>query len=756
MSGPMSRGLFLVGLLSLGLAVSASPAAAQSVPLTVTGVPEFTEPLSSYSVTVSIPAQTVPVNACVRSNRSDVQMTPGQFSFAPGETSKVVTLTTGPGGQAAIGGLASLASLPDGCGILNPVFTWVRFRLSVNVPGMTRMGSSRTVSVSVMSTSIPQPITVTLSASGAGAEGTTLSPSVLTLAAGQSNAQFTIIPGRTQGDLVISATPSGAGLPYVTGVVTGTTPVGGAIGLQGLTANSIPAGGSQTFNIGLLGGNPPFSATTPFTVTAHVSSSLAISGAPATLTFQPGDLTRPLTLSAPSTLGDFTLSFATTSPYVATTAQYSLKVRGLLTFENKPIALAPGQTSAPITVRLSHPSPTAFSAPITLSGNAGATATPLSFSAGATTATFTITAGAGSSTLNVNVVPDQATSYFRPASFVLPVTTATVTPAGLGVTITPAPEGNAPAATLTFQEVINGGITRLIAITSPLAPPSGYEVPGTPLYFAIQSTALLSGEITACVSYADAQTTDPSELRLFRWVNPGPWLNVTESLNTGTQQICGTAQAGQNAPNTVQWAIFRPNTPPTVSVITGAELVAANTASTFTAKVHDVDDDDELTATWIWGDGTTSPATITNNVTHGIASGEHAWSTGGTKQVTLVVTDGANTVSSEVFIVTVDAAPPSINSLTATPGFVWPPDNKMHAIELTVDATDDSGAVPVCVITGVTEASASKQAEYSLTGPLSASIKAHPHSAYTFTVTCSDAANRTSTKTVTVKIEHVK
>lgn len=119
---------------------------------------------------------------------------------------------------------------------------------------------------------------------------------------------------------------------------------------------------------------------------------------------------------------------------------------------------------------------------------------------------------------------------------------AAVTPAGTGV-----PIQVGPAVSMTFDNVTVSGETRLEPVSSGPAPPVGFEiVPADPaLYYDLTTTAVFSGNVEICITYDPAWVQGPeSGLLLYHYdvAIPG-WTDITSSLDTGNNVICGVASA---------------------------------------------------------------------------------------------------------------------------------------------------------------------------------------------------------------------
>jgi hypothetical protein len=105
-------------------------------------------------------------------------------------------------------------------------------------------------------------------------------------------------------------------------------------------------------------------------------------------------------------------------------------------------------------------------------------------------------------------------------------------------------------------------------------------------------------------------------------------------------------------------------------------------------------------------------------------------------------------------VVPPDATAPVVTSLTASPGYLWPPNGKMVHVVLSVQATDDLDASPQCTLTSVTGGGAG---DASVTGALTAIVRAEKNGdgsvrVYTFQVTCVDDAGNSSTWTTGVAV----
>ena len=135
----------------------------------------------------------------------------------------------------------------------------------------------------------------------------------------------------------------------------------------------------------------------------------------------------------------------------------------------------------------------------------------------------------------------------------------------------------------------------------------------------------------------------------------------------------------------------------------------------------------------------------------------------GTTEVVCVATDSSLNETTATFNVTVvaDTTPPVVESITATPGTLSPPNHEMVAVTLTVVATDDLDPNPSSQIISVTSnqpidgtGDGDQSPDWEITGALTLNLRAERASGedrvYTILVATTDASGNTTTSTVTV------
>ena len=126
---------------------------------------------------------------------------------------------------------------------------------------------------------------------------------------------------------------------------------------------------------------------------------------------------------------------------------------------------------------------------------------------------------------------------------------------------------------------------------------------------------------------------------------------------------------------------------------------------------------------------------------------------GATYSFTVTCHDAAGNAASSVVDVVVprDTTAPSIAGVTANPSSVGPPNGKMVPVTVSVSATDDSGQTPICSLSSVTGAGAAAD-DVSVTGALTALVRAVGGRTYAFGVACRDSEGNSAAGSVSVAV----
>jgi hypothetical protein len=128
----------------------------------------------------------------------------------------------------------------------------------------------------------------------------------------------------------------------------------------------------------------------------------------------------------------------------------------------------------------------------------------------------------------------------------------------------------------------------------------------------------------------------------------------------------------------------------------------------------------------------------------------------GTTTLTYFATDNAGKQEApKTLTVRIDATPPAISTAAASPKVLWPPNDTL--VPVSVSIADKSDAKLLCKITKITSNEAVTPADAQITGNLTAKLRAQRLATcagrtYTLTVQCTDAAGNKSINPVTVTV----
>ncbi len=104
------------------------------------------------------------------------------------------------------------------------------------------------------------------------------------------------------------------------------------------------------------------------------------------------------------------------------------------------------------------------------------------------------------------------------------------------------PDGTPTTVDVTFESVAEAGTTTVTATSAPTGEtpvtPPNFKVGQPAVYYDVSTTAIFSGDVTLCFSWQEGQFHNENAIKLFHYEN-NVWLNVTTSLDTNGNQICG-------------------------------------------------------------------------------------------------------------------------------------------------------------------------------------------------------------------------
>ena len=130
--------------------------------------------------------------------------------------------------------------------------------------------------------------------------------------------------------------------------------------------------------------------------------------------------------------------------------------------------------------------------------------------------------------------------------------------------------------------------------------------------------------------------------------------------------------------------------------------------------------------------------------------------------VRLTVDDGNGKTATDTVKITVkDNTPPAINSVSASPSVLWPPNHNMRSVTVSVNVSDPRDTDVSCVIVSVTsnEPEGDNAPDWEITGDLTVKLRAERSGkgdgrVYTINVECTDDSGNSSESSVNVTVLH--
>ena len=98
--------------------------------------------------------------------------------------------------------------------------------------------------------------------------------------------------------------------------------------------------------------------------------------------------------------------------------------------------------------------------------------------------------------------------------------------------------GETPA-TVSFDDVLEGGTTSVATSPTGPPPPTGFKLGTPPIYYELFTTAVFAGSVQVCIDYSGTVFKKPETLRLFHDDGTG-WADITTSNDLVASVICGT------------------------------------------------------------------------------------------------------------------------------------------------------------------------------------------------------------------------
>jgi len=246
------------------------------------------------------------------------------------------------------------------------------------------------------------------------------------------------------------------------------------------------------------------------------------------------------------------------------------------------------------------------------------------------------------------------------------------------------------------------------------------------------------GAVATFVASAEDEKDGPVAVTL------SPTSGSTFPLGTTVVTATATDSAGQTATDTFE-VIVEDTTAPALS-LPGALMVEAASAAGAVVQIAATAQDivsGSVPVTLTPASGSTFPL--------------------GTTIVTATATDAAgNTATGELTVTVRDTTAPVIQLLAASPNVVWPPNHKMHTINLAVqvaEAVDAAPATRILTVASNEPEEGTLAQDWAIIGELTLQVRAERAGGgsgrvYTITVESRDAAGNASTRAVDVVVRH--
>ncbi|MGH7204110.1 MAG: SdrD B-like domain-containing protein [Candidatus Levyibacteriota bacterium] len=287
------------------------------------------------------------------------------------------------------------------------------------------------------------------------------------------------------------------------------------------------------------------------------------------------------------------------------------------------------------------------------SGYFTTTSNPVTVSLAAdTTVNFCISHAAPTTTLRLSPNPFSDGTYPNPVTVTLAATaetgftvatTAYTIDGGTQQTYTaPFTVSGSGNHTVTYWSVDNSGIQE--AVNTKTFTIAAFKLSGTVYNDDNQNGVQDTGETgyqgtTVTLNTGQTTTTDANGTYAFANLQPGTYTETVSIPNGYATTTTNPATVALSTDTTQNFGIYA--APQVGAISTQPNPVQINTAVATSATFTDGDTTDTHTATWNWGDTTTSQGTVTepNGTTPGAVTGSHSYATAGVYTVTLTVTD---------------------------------------------------------------------------------------------------------------------
>ncbi len=223
-------------------------------------------------------------------------------------------------------------------------------------------------------------------------------------------------------------------------------------------------------------------------------------------------------------------------------------------------------------------------------------------------------------------------------------------------------------------------------------------------------------------------------------------VNPTVTLGLGTHDIMLTVNDGELSDTDTVRIVVKDNTPP-MPEVNPLPIIRGECSAQVPSSPTAIDNcSNQITGT------TTDPLIYTEQ---------------GSYVVNWTYDDGNGNITTQSQTVIVeDTTPPSIDTISASPDIIWPPNHKMVPVTISVSVFDNCDTDPSIQIISITSnepenglGDGDTAPDWEITGDLTANLRAERSGngsgrVYTITVRCTDSAGNYTDREVTVTVPH--
>lgn len=238
----------------------------------------------------------------------------------------------------------------------------------------------------------------------------------------------------------------------------------------------------------------------------------------------------------------------------------------------------------------------------------------------------------------------------------------------------------------------DGSVSECITVNVNAAPSvtaaGGTGAEGSPI--AVAAAITDDGTPSVSWSYAAGAGVDPGATCAF--ADPSAAMTAIQCTDDGLFTVTATVSDGINPAVEASAPVAVSNANPAVDITSPAagSAFAVGAPVALATVTGDPGANDTVACSINWGDGNTEAG----------CGGTHAYAAG-TYTITVTATDGDGGTATDTVTIQVNAAP-TCGGVTASPGALWPPNNKFVLVTLTGGSDPDGDAITLAV-TGVSQ-----------------------------------------------------